>query len=259
MSHSTVQKLLEFLGFCTRPRSSLSCLRRGLYARDRVFILQTYWFRGDLPRVSLTDLVPDSATVDICLPRGFDRKFGTSLTAEEACHVCALVRVLKAQRVLEIGTFDGNTTLALAANLSEDGQVVTVDLPPDFDSMTDKTKLLRPGEEVNLTPRSQLGRQFQGHPLARRIKQVHADSATLDWSDLGGPFDLVFIDGCHSAPYVRSDSLNALQQVKEGGAILWHDYGMTPDVSSEVDRLSREMPGLRVRALEGTRLALALI
>lgn len=169
----------------------------------------------------------------------------------------AIARYRKASKALEIGTYDGNTALLLAANLAAEGDVVTVDLPPDF-HMENRNSLTYSDVELNLTQREQLGRQFQGHRLSTKIRQVYGDSAKLDWNTFGGPFDLVFIDGCHSEAYVQSDSRNAIKQLAPGGVIVWHDYGMIADVSNVVDQVAHENTAMRVYALEGTRLAIGL-
>jgi predicted O-methyltransferase YrrM len=252
--HKTLFGLMKAI---TSPRSSLAWVLRGHLVKDPVFARQMYWYTGTLPRVPLTQLLPSARDVDVVLPRAFDRTGGTSITVEEACHLAAIAKATGARKALEIGTFDGNTTLVLATNLGDAGQVVTVDLPPDFQA-EQQDGLALPGAELNLTPRGELGRQYRGHPYASRIRQVYGDSAKLDWGALGGPFDLIFIDGCHSESYVRSDSLNALGQLAPAGVIVWHDYGMIADVSRAVDRLAQEATGLRISAIEGTRLAVGL-
>jgi len=241
----------------TQPRASLSWVLRGHLAKDQSIVSQTYWFTGALPRVPLARVLPGIELVDVSLPRAFDRKGGTSISVEEACNVAAMIKHMHARKALEIGTYDGNTALLLASNLPADGAVVTVDLPPDFDRQQQGT-LAYSDVELNLTDRSDLGRQYRGHPLAARIQQRYGDSATLDWNSLGGPFDVVFIDGCHSEEYVASDSRNAMEQLGPGGVIVWHDYGMIPGVSKVVDRIAEETPNMRMVALEGTRLAVAL-
>src|SRR5437899_11213231 len=150
---------------------------------------------------------------------------------------------------------DRNKTSARYAYLEDEGSVTTVDLTPDFDPSRDRGLLAHPDERINLTPRERLGRQFEAHPLAARIQQVFGDSAALDWGTLGGPFDLIFIDGAHSAAYVESDTANALKHLRAPGAIVWHDYGLYEDVSAVVDRLADEARGLRLFAIDGTRLA----
>src|SRR5437879_8932562 len=98
----------------TSPRSSVSWVLRGHLAQDGVFVSQTYWFTGTLPRVPLTKILPGIEEVAVLLPRAFDRKRGTSINAEEACHLGAIARYIKARKALEIGTYDGNTALILA-------------------------------------------------------------------------------------------------------------------------------------------------
>jgi predicted O-methyltransferase YrrM len=254
---SFIQKLLFGLRKAiTNPRSSLSWVVRGHLAQDGVFVSQTYWFRGTLPRVPLTEILPGVQDVEVILPRAFDRKSGTSISVEEACHLGAIAKCRNAGKALEIGTYDGNTALLLAANLAAGGNVVTVDLPPDFD-VNKKDLLTYSDGELNLTAREQLGRQYQGHRCAARIRQIYGDSAKLNWSAFG-PFDLVFIDGCHSEAYVRSDSRNAMDHLAPGGVIVWHDYGMIAEVSNVVDQVARETTTMRVYALEGTRLAIGI-
>jgi predicted O-methyltransferase YrrM len=182
---------------------------------------------------------------------------GTSVTLEEAVCLCAIARHLHARRILEIGTFDGNTALALAANLEDGGGVTTVDLPRDFDPARDRTALAIE-EPINLTSRDRVGAQFRNHPLASRVRQVFGDSATLDWKALGGPFDLVFIDGCHDAAYVDADTRHAMEVLATPGAVVWHDYGQFRDVSTVVDRIARETRALDVFAIAGTRLAVGI-
>jgi hypothetical protein len=56
---------------------------------------------------------------------------------------------------------------------------------------------------------------------------LFGDSASFDFSPFAGAVDLFFIDGAHSYEYVRSDTLRALQCVRPGGVIAWHDFGRT--------------------------------
>jgi len=259
MDESKISKLVTAIsGVIGHPRRSASWVWRGSLAKDRTFVTQSYWFTGSFPRVPLAEVLPATRRVEVAIPNAFERKFGTSISVEEACHLGAIARSLQAKKVLEIGTYDGNSALVLAANSHEEALVVTVDLPPDWDPAKDQGTLAFSSEPINLTDRSQLGSQIREHPAATRVKQVFGDSGTIDWGKLGGPFDLIFIDGCHSEKYVESDTRNALQQLAPGGIVVWHDYGMIPDVSTVVDRFARELSTLKFAALEGTRLAMAI-
>jgi len=257
---SLVRKFLFAVGkACTRPRSTVSWVIRGHLAKDSVFVSQSYWVAGALPRVPLQTACPGVQDLDVHLPRAFDRTSGktASISVDEACHLAAITRWTRARKALEIGTSDGNSSLVLAANMETGATVVTLDLPADFD-MGQHTSLAFPTGELNLTPRDRLGGQCARHPLGRHVRQLFGDSGSIDWNTLGGPFDLVFIDGSHTKEYVRSDSLNAARHLAPAGVIVWHDYGMIADVSMVVDHLAREWPAMRIYAIEGTRLAVGI-
>ena len=256
MNESLLSKVTFGVGrLLSHPKESLVWIRRGQLIKDPAILYQTLWYTGSLPRVPLPEILPAAKDAEITLPNSFDREFGTSVTLEESCHLAAMVRATRPGKVLEIGTFDGNTSLVLAANLETHASVVTVDLPPDFSVEKNAADLAHPQVDINVTARSKLGRQLRDHPLASRIRQVYGDSGSLDWGSLGGPFGLIFIDGCHTAAYVRSDSENALRHLAPDGTIIWHDYGMIPDVSIVVDEVAAQNPELNIRVAAGTRLA----
>ena len=255
-SLSKIGVALKYL--CTRPLLSLSWVRRGGLLTDRTVVAQTYWFGGRLTRTPLVDMVPNAREAAITVPRAYDRTFRTSITITEACTLATLVRARGARRVLEIGTFDGNTALLFGHNLPEDGKVVTVDLPPDFDPKKDQSSLGHAEVKINLTPRELVARQYRNDPAASKIQQVYGDSATLNWRSFGAPFDLIFIDGCHKEAYVTSDTENAFSVLAPRGVIVWHDYGEIPDVSRVVDRAVSAHPEYAWHVVEGTRLAIAM-
>lgn len=259
MKESKVVRFLStIVNILLHPRKSYWIVRRGMLIKDHIFEAQTLWFTGKLPRVPLLEILPSSRNLDVCLPNAFNRKLGTSITAEEACYLGAIARTLQANKILEIGTFDGNSALVLATNSDPNGCVVTVDLPPEFDPAKHQNSLAFSTEPINLTERTDLGIQLRQHQAASRIKQVYGDSGSLDWSQLGGPFNLIFIDGCHTEKYVESDTQNALKQLSPGGIIVWHDYGAIADVSSVVDSFAEKMPSMKFAVLEGTRLAIGM-
>lgn len=222
-------------------------------ARDpELYGLVASWTFGNAPRVAAEALFPGIAQTNVSLLRALDRLDEVSVTVRELVVVASIVKHLRARRILEIGTSNGNTTLNMAANADEDARVTTVDLPPDFQG---EFALDIPDAAKNATERQQVGAHFKGHSLARQITSVFADSATLDWSTLAGPFDLIFIDGCHAHDYVIRDTENALRQVRPGGVILWHDYGTIEDVSRAVDTFAER---LRISVIRSTSLAVGL-
>ena len=191
---------------------------------------------------------PGIEAVDVHVVRSFDREPLLSMFPTEVVVLAAMVRTLKPKRLLEIGTFEGNTTINLIANAPPDARMVTVDLPPDWDGEYAQQV---PSIHVNAAVGVQIGRQFLDSPYNDRVTQVFEDSATFDWT-LHAPYDFILIDGCHTYEYALSDTRNALEVLRPGGVIVWHDYGMLEDVSRLVDEMSQQMA---VRAIQGTRIA----
>ena len=215
----------------------------------------TSWTFGDLPRRPLAEIFPGIEDAEVEVHKAFRRESHTSLSAGELLAIAAVVRHHAPRRILEIGTFNGTTTLNLAANAPPDARVTTIDLPPDWEASRDLAIEVESSMK-NMTPREKVGENYRGTPFEERIDQVFGDSAQLDWSTLGGPFDLVFIDGCHTYEYVRSDTENALAQLAPGGVLLWHDYGSVEGVSRAVDEFRDR---LEPRVLVGGRLAIARV
>ncbi len=85
-----------------------------------------------------------------------------------------LVRMLRPRRILEIGTFTGYSALSMAAGLGEDATIDTVEVDDELEELAQSF--------------------FDRSPYAKKIR-LHIGSALDIAPKLGGPFDLVFIDG----------------------------------------------------------------
>ena len=155
--------------------------------------------------------------------------------------------------IIEIGTFDGRTTLNLAINAPAQYRVFTLDLPPDAAPKFD----LAPGERAYVEkPRS--GRRFLQAPpewaaAAGRITQLIGDSATYDWSPHAGRAGLVFVDGSHAYDYVSADSDTAFRLVANKGMVIWHDYGVWDGVTRALEEIEASRH-LGLRHVRGTSL-----
>src|SRR5262245_49447141 len=129
MNTATVARKVASL--LRHPRRACRLLTRRVFPiRAMLEDPETYhavssWTYGRLPRVPVTALAPEIAEADVRLYRFLSRHSDGAPTVLELATLCGLVRHLNAHRVLEIGTFDGGTTLNLAGNLPDDGVVVT--------------------------------------------------------------------------------------------------------------------------------------
>ncbi|KIG19591.1 Caffeoyl-CoA O-methyltransferase [Enhygromyxa salina] len=130
-----------------------------------------------------------------------------------------MVKVTGAKRVLEIGTFSGYSSMAMAAGLPEGGKLITCDVDPAA------TKIAR--------------RFWDESPWGSKI-ELRLGDAKQTLSELAAAnerFDLVFIDADKSG-YVRYFEL-ALEMLPIGGVILADNTlwsGRVIDPQSDSDR-----------------------
>lgn len=157
--------------------------------------------------------------------------------------------------LLEIGTFNGRTTLNLSLNAPLDCPIYTLDLPPEQETVFD----LNPRESIYVQ-KPEPGLRYKNcaaqlKPFAARIRQLHGDSAAYDFSSLEGKCGFVFVDGSHAYDYVVNDTRIARQLVKPGGMILWHDYGIWNGVTDALEEIERQ-EHLGLRHVRGTTIVL---
>lgn len=101
-----------------------------------------------------------------------------------------MIRSLGVQRILEFGTYTGYSALAMAENLPEQGQVITLDIDPQT---------------------AKLAQQFWNRSHhGKKIKQL-IGPALASIEQLDGKFDLVFID---------ADKVNYLNYLKKSLSLL---------------------------------------
>lgn len=150
----------------------------------------------------------DAEPVRMALP---NTKGGSTDLGERRAiyYLCAS---LKPSSVLEVGTNLGSSTVmiaqALATHVGPDARLVTLDI---YD-------VNRP-REGRTAPREALKKLG----LSDKVDfQINAALSYFDSVDT--KFDLIFLDGDHSASAVYLEISAALRHLKEGGIILLHDY-----------------------------------
>ncbi len=83
------------------------------------------------------------------------------------------VRMIKPRRILELGTFTGYSALAMAEGLAEDAELHTVEIDDELEDF--------------------ICEHFEASPRREQI-HLHIGDAAVVVPQLGGQFDLVFID-----------------------------------------------------------------
>jgi Methyltransferase domain len=182
--------------------------------------------------------------IDVTLEDWYFRQ--GNMTLYELYSLCAAVKYFEPKGILEIGTFDGLTTLHLSLNTNEKCIIHTIDLPPEKISVT-KFNIDSGDHELIEKKGFESGIRFKDHPNRNKIIQYFADSAKFDYSPLKGKIDLAIIDGSHSYDYIKSDTENVLKIINDNGIILWHDYGNVIDVIEYLNCLNKTMELFRIK------------
>jgi predicted O-methyltransferase YrrM len=125
----------------------------------------------------------------------------------------------KSFKYLELGVFEGDSLEWVARNLATHPESTCVGIDPwlpmkgrDAENM----KAIRDTAATRLSkyPSVLLRQKYSSKYL--RSKKVKQD----------GPFDFVYIDSDHYAPFVLEDTILVWPHIKNGGILVWDDFGL---------------------------------
>ena len=197
------------------------------WAQDTMFTMAAR--RSRIREVFATQLFPTLGAISI--PIGVIHQESHHANHTDMVYVCGMAKAVRSKKIFEFGTYRGQTTCGLAA-VCEDAQVYTLNLPPDHD------------------PRyaPYIGMFIARSPDRNRIAQIFCDSRVFDTTPYRESMDYIFIDGDHSYEGVKNDTEKALQMLRSGGVIVWHDYAAkSPGVLKYLAEFSQERPLFRLR------------
>lgn len=165
------------------------------------------------------------------------------ISPEQGQLMALLVQLMGAKKTLEIGVFTGYSSLAVAAALPEDGQVVACDVNEEFCAIAQKY-----WHKANLA-----------HKIDLRIAPALDTLDSLIVSGETNSFDFAFIDADKSNYdnyYERS-----LQLVRPGGLIavdnaLW--YGRVADREVQ-DNRTKQIRALNEKVRDDKRVSMSLL
>jgi predicted O-methyltransferase YrrM len=153
---------------------------------------------------------------------------GMQIAVEQGALLSMLVKLLDARQVLEVGTFTGYSSTAMALALPPDGRIVCCDVSEEFTAVARRT-----WADAGVADRVELR-------LAPALETLDA----LLTDGKAGTFDLAFIDADKTsyAGYVEG----CLRLVRPGGVIaidnvLWSGRVIDPDVVDEDTQAIREL------------------
>ncbi len=203
-----------------------------------------------VPSVPISSLV--SNTVSLRLYE--QSEAAGNISFEELFVLLELLQTRQPAACFEIGTFDGRSTLNMAANTSDDAVIYTLDLPRE---QIDNTVFQLNPADLGVIEKEISGARYRGTAWEPKIQQLYGDLAAFDYTPYLGKIDFVFVDGSHTYEYVLSDSHNAITLLRNGkGTIVWHDYPTTPSVLRAINHLrASDSRFAGIRYIEGTRFA----
>lgn len=215
LNGASIVRGLRF-GFSELIHGSLASLSATFPFQDRTaHTLEKTWL--SIPEIALDEILGmRKAEVKIRVQKYED---GMS-PFNEVMALLSILQVENPKEVLEIGTYMGHTTKAMAENLPT-AIIHTADLPPDF-SVQQDLKGGPPKDDFHLIGRRIVGREFKGQEVATRIRQHFGDTAVIDFKEFGHP-TFFFIDGSHTYEYCKQDSEKCFALCGGKGTFLWHD------------------------------------
>ena len=208
-----------------------------------------------IPPVNINEITREDISIQV---RGEFRMSG-DMPLSETFVINKLIKQYSPLVIFEIGTFNGLTTLNMAANSPEEAKIYTLDLPKD---MLRFAKLpLSSGDKIFIDKEIS-GDSFLGTDCEMKITQLYGDSAAFDFSPFYNRIDFVFVDGSHAYEYALNDSNIALRLLRNGrGIILWHDYeGAFAGVAKALEELYLKNEVFKkAKHIEGASLVVLII
>jgi predicted O-methyltransferase YrrM len=178
---------------------------------------------------------------------------GVQTPIDELAYLALLTVSLQPKVIFEFGTFRGRTALNFALNSPATCRIFTIDLEPD----ARKEGLAHVNSaDAFLIHASETGADFRESEESRKIEQLHGDSTRFDFQPFFGQVDLVFVDGGHDYEVARSDTRNALEMVRSGGVVVWHDFANYGDYHDVVRAVLDEVGRDQVVQIANTQLAI---
>ncbi|MEI8301404.1 MAG: class I SAM-dependent methyltransferase [Chlamydiota bacterium] len=170
-----------------------------------------------------------------------------NLSTKEIIAISSLIQTNSPKNLLEIGTFNGLTTLHMALNTSQEAKVHTLDLSTLEDYPKDA---LDPEDIKYICHNSKNNKHYQDTLYNHKIIEHEGNSLTYPFSNFiqeDIKIDFIFIDGGHSYQVVKNDTEKSLKILKENGILIWHDYTPNcPGVFTYLNELSKTHPILHI-------------
>lgn len=123
------------------------------------------------------------------------------------------------QRIVEIGSFQGRSTIVLASSAAPGVEIVAIDPHAGNDRGPQEIEGFEAASQEDHVAFIQ---NLENAEVRDRVRHVRKPSEGA-LHDVEGPIDLLYIDGAHRYGPARDDIVSWGRRVKSGGTLLIHD------------------------------------
>ena len=189
-------------------------------------------YRRYLPESDPQEVIPNFAQSEIRITQCPIGAWSTPLA--DVFVLLKAVVGFQSKRVLELGSYRGDTARLLAENTGPDTSICAVDI------------------------NEQHGASYRGLDIANKIRRRTGRIGPGLFEE-GETFDLIFVDADHDFSSVTEHSKLAFRLLASQGVVLWHDYTLESyfhglcGVPEALNQLSKTRS---IRAIRGTWLAI---
>jgi len=189
-------------------------------------------YRKYLPECDAEEIIPGFSATEIRIRQCPLGTWSTPLV--DVFVLLKAVLGFRSKRILELGSYRGETARLLAENTGDDVAIHAVDIDERH------------------------GAAYRGLPIAAKIVRK-TGRISSEMFQAGEKYDLIFVDANHDFASVMNDTEVAFKVLEPGGVILWHDYAQDNyfaglnGVAEALNCFSKKYP---ICAIRGTRLAI---
>ncbi|WP_171940353.1 class I SAM-dependent methyltransferase [Herbaspirillum rubrisubalbicans] len=156
-------------------------------------------------------------------------------------------QIVQPQKVLEIGSYEGRSTVFMMELFSERNplEIVCIDTwEGATEHQEDGIDMLEVEKRFDQNVQAAIANAV--HPInLRKVKGRSFESCCkLICDGEEGTFDWIYVDGSHKAPDVLSDALMAFKLLRVGGVLIFDDYLWTVGFSRSGNHLDTPKPGI---------------
>jgi predicted O-methyltransferase YrrM len=160
-----------------------------------------------------------------------------------------IVKDLRPRRILEIGSYEGRATTYLIRACTGFGplHITCVDT---WDGSVDLPSTRMAGVERRFDRNVSQALILAAAPVDFRKRKQYSTQALSGFVAEGRElFDLIYVDGSHTAPDVLTDAVLAFQLLRVGGVMIFDDYLWSMEAPLYVDPLNMPKPAIDAFAM----------